>query len=58
MPLQTLGADWRAIKGSVKRAATPSPLNSIKWHRVVLDVSGLANKSDNALYIMRKGMEA
>ena len=33
-------------------------LNSIKWHRVVLDVSGNPENSDNTLYVMRKGMEA
>ena len=38
-PPQTLGADWRLREGTGKRKAAPSPLNSIKWHRVILDVS-------------------
>ncbi|CAL5222943.1 g5380 [Coccomyxa viridis] len=33
---QTLGADWRAEKGN---KMLQSPLNAIRWHRVVLDES-------------------
>ena len=61
--MQTLGADWRAQAGPKKRrlhganwVPIPSPLNAIKWHRVILDVSLSADGShhENLMYPERQ----
>ena len=59
--LQTLGSDWRMYtkKGS-NTDGMFKPLGQIKWHRVVLDVSGctfyVQNKLQNACLITISGV--